>query len=261
MAAVFAAAVGATVATVERRAAVLDEADRIARSEPVREEFANQIADAYVPHNALSNPEDINRSNDIARRAVRTPEFRDAVVAALPGFYDLIVTGTTGDVYLDPGLVREALAATGNLPPAGLSLHLSSDDVPRLHRSLDVATRAAVVMGIAGAFLIGLGLVLAPNRTQAVTRIGRWLITVGVLTVVIFWALPTLAFLPLGGWVAVLGIVLATGDWLLLPAAVLAVAGIAVVIMGHASETAARKRELAVIPRVAHRRPTRPGIT
>ena len=92
-------------------------------------------------------------------------------------------------------------------------------------------------------------------------RIGRWLITTGILTVVIFWALPTLAFLPLGGWIGVAGILLATGDWLAMPASVLAAFGVAILVLGNAGESQARRRELAVIPKPAGRTPIRSSVT
>ena len=92
-------------------------------------------------------------------------------------------------------------------------------------------------------------------------RIGRWLITTGILTVVTFWALPTLALLPLGGWIGVLGILLATGDWLTMPASVLAAFGVAILVLGNAGETQARRKELAVIPKPAGRTPVRSSIT
>lgn len=92
-------------------------------------------------------------------------------------------------------------------------------------------------------------------------RIGRWLITTGVVTILVFWALPTLALLPLGGWISVIGIVLATGDWLVMPASVLAGVGIAIVVMGHAGEAESRRVELSTIPSKAGRTPTRPSIS
>ena len=94
-------------------------------------------------------------------------------------------------------------------------------------------------------------------------RIGRWMITVGLLTIVVFWLLPTVAFLPLGGWVSVIGIVLATGDWLVLPAAILTAAGITIVVLGRAGEAETRRRNLAAIPQQLGRasRPSPPQLT
>ena len=92
-------------------------------------------------------------------------------------------------------------------------------------------------------------------------RIGRWLITAGLLTIVTFWLLPNLALLPLGGWVSVVGIVLATGDWLVLPAAILTVVGITIVVLGRAGEAETRRRNLADIPQQVGRSPSRPRMS
>ena len=84
----------AVASTVRNRTTVLAEATSIAKSEPVREEFAWQISEAMVPHSASSNPIDINRANDVARRAVESDAFQQAFVAALPAIYDRVVEGT-----------------------------------------------------------------------------------------------------------------------------------------------------------------------
>lgn len=256
-----AAGAWAVASTIRNRSAVLDEASSIAKSEPVREEFAWQIAEAIVPHTAASDPNQINQANAVARRAVESDEFQQAFVAALPQIYDRVVEGTNADVVLDPGLVDAAVIDAGGVPPAGLTLRVGAGDVPDLHRTLDLMLRASAALAAIGLVLILLAVAFAPHRGRAIMRIGRWMITLGVLTIVLFWLLPTVAFLPLGGWVSVVGIVLATGDWLVVPAAILTAAGITIVVLGRAGEVETRRRNLAVIPQATRRNPTRPRIS
>lgn len=259
--AVTAAGGWAVATTIRDERTILNEADAIARSEPVREVFARQIAEALVPHSALSAPSELTRSNDVGRQAVTKPAFEQAFTRALPSIYQHMVGGETGDIVLDRGLVAQAIAATGTLPPPDLSLRIADADIPDLRSSLDYTARAAGALGILAALLIGIAVALAPHRGRAIMRIGRWLITTGIAAIVIFWALPTLALLPLGGWVGVIGIVLATGDWLLVPASLIAAFGIAILVMGRAGEVEERRRALAVIPTALGRVPTRPRIS
>jgi hypothetical protein len=151
--------------------------------------------------------------------------------------------------------------SAGATPPPGLSLGVGAGDVPDLHRPLDLMLRASTVLAAIGLVLVALALALAPHRGRAVMRIGRWMITLGVLTIVLFWLLPTAAFLPLGGWVSVVGMVLATGDWLVVPAAIITAAGITIVVLGRAGEVGTRRRNLEVIPQATRRNPTRPRVS
>ncbi|MGZ4675151.1 MAG: hypothetical protein ACXVJ7_10950 [Acidimicrobiia bacterium] len=247
--ATFAGALWAFGSTVTNRRTILAEADTIAKSEPVREEFASQIADALAPHDALAgNPVDINRANDLARQAVETPQFVQAFTAALPNIYSRLVDGTPGDIVLDPGLIGQAAAAVGAQLPSGFTAHVSAVDVPDLRHSLDMMRRASLALGLAGMVLVGLALTWSDHRGRSVMRIGRWLVTVGVITILVFWLLPTVALLPLGGWISVIGIVLATGDWLAVPAALMAALGVTIVVIGRAGEAETRRRNLEVIP-------------
>ncbi len=245
--------------TITDRSTILREADTLARSAPVREEFANQVADAMVPHNAQSNPAAINAANKIGREAVQTSQFETAFTNAVPAIYAQTVDGVPGAVVLDPGLVDQAVRATGATPPAELTLQIAPGKLPDLRRPLDLLGRGAAALGAVAVLLIFLGLAFSEHRGRAVMRIGRWMITVGVLAIIAFWALPTLAFLPLGGWISVIGIVLATADWLAVPAAVLAAIGTAIVLIGRAGENEARRRELATIP--TRRNPTHAGVS
>ena len=251
----------AVASTVRNRSTVLAEAPSIAKSEPVREEFAWQIADAMVPHSAASNPVEINHANDIARKAVESDAFQQAFVAALPVMYDRVVEGTAADALLDPGLVSAAIVSAGGTPPDGFTLRVAASDLPDLRRPLDLTLRASAGLAALGILLVGIGLASAQHRPRSIMRIGRWLITMGLLTIAVFWLLPTAAFLPLGGWVSVIGIVLATGDWLVLPAAILTAAGITIVVLGRASEAESRRRNLASIPQQIGRSPSRPRIS
>jgi len=251
----------AVASTIRNRATVLAEATSIAKREPVREQFGWQIADAIVPHSAASNPADINRANDIARKAVESDAFQQAFVAALPGIYDRVVEGANADVVLDPGLVTTAITSAGGTPPPGFTLQVKATDLPDLRRPLDLMLRASFALGVVGLVLIGFGLGTAAHRGRAVMRIGRWMITMGLLTIAAFWLLPTVALLPLGGWVSVIGIVLATGDWLVLPTAILTVIGITIVVLGRAGEAETRRRNLASIPQQSRRTPSRPRIS
>jgi hypothetical protein len=251
----------AVASTVRSRATVLAEATSIARSEPVREHFAWQIADAIVPHSAASNPIDITRANDIARKAVESDAFQQAFVTALPGIYDRVVEGAGNDVALDPGLVSTAIVSAGGTPPQGFVLRVEASDLPDLRRPLDLMIRASAALGALGILLIGIGLGTSTHRGRAVMRIGRWMITMGILTIVVFWLLPTVAFLPLGGWVSVVGIVLATGDWLVMPAAILTAIGITILVLGRAGEAETRRRNLAAIPHQLGRSPSRPRLS
>jgi hypothetical protein len=259
--AALAAGMWAVASTVRNRATVLAEATSIAKSEPVREEFAWKIADAIVPHSAASNPTDISRANDVARKAVESEEFQQAFVAALPMIYDQLVEGTGSDVVLDPALVSGAIASAGGTAPTGFVLTVRSGDIPDLRRPLDMMINASIALAILGIVLIGIAVAIADHRGRAVMRIGRWMITFGLLTIALFWLLPTVAFLPLGGWVSVVGIVLATGDWLAVPAAILTAAGITILVLGRAGEAETRRRNLSAIPHTAGRTPTRPRIS
>jgi hypothetical protein len=259
--AALAAGMWAVASTVRNRTTVLAEATSIAKSEPVREEFAWKIADAIVPHSAASNPADIARANEVARRAVESEQFQQAFVVALPMIYDQLVDGTGSDVVLDPALVNSAIVSAGGTAPIGFTLGVAASDIPDLRRSLDLMVNASIALGLVGILLIGIGVATADHRGRAVMRIGRWMITVGLLTIATFWLLPTVVFLPLGGWVSVIGIVLATGDWLAVPAAILTAAGITILVLGRAGETETRRRNLASIPQAAGRNPTRPRIS
>jgi hypothetical protein len=252
-----AGAMWAVASTVRNRSTVLAEAPTIAKSEPVREEFAWKIADAMVPHSAASNPADINHANDVARLAVESDAFQQAFVAALPGIYDRVVEGAPADVVLDPGLVSSAIVAAGGTPPAGYTLTVQASDLPDLRQPLDLMQRAGAAIGALGILLIAFGLATADHRGRAVMRIGRWMITMGLITIAVFWLLPSLAFLPLGGWISVIGIVLATGDWLVLPAAIMTAVGITIVVLGRAGEAETRRRNLSTIPHVVGRNPGR----
>jgi hypothetical protein len=247
--------------TARNRSTILAEATTIAKSEPVREAFAWQIADALVPHSAASTPADIARSNDIARRAVESDAFQQAFVAALPSMYDRVVAGTDADTVLDPALVDTAVTSAGGTPPFGFTLKVAASDLPDLQRPLDLMVRAGTAIAALGVVLIGCALAISDHRGRAVMRIGRWMITLGLVTITMFWLLPMAALLPLGGWISVVGIVLATGDWLALPAAILTVAGITIVVLGRAGEVETRRRNLAAIPNQIGRTPTRPRVS
>lgn len=249
---------GALHATITDRGRILGESDAIARSEAVREEFSWKIAEVLAPHDAGSNPIAINQANSVGQAAVETPEFQQAFVTALPTLYDHLVAGQTGDVDLDPGLVDQAIAKAGGTPPAGYVLRVYSGDVPNLKRSLGMAQRGALFLGAFGLLLVATALIWTKHRPRAVMRIGRWLITVGILTILVFWLLPHVAFLPFGGWPAVMGIILATGEWLAVPAALMTALGVTILVMGRSGEAETRRRNLEVIPTVS-RNPTRPS--
>ncbi len=251
----------AVASTVRNRATVLAEATSIAKSEPVREEFAWKIADAMVPHSAESDPAEINRANDIARKAVESDAFQQAFVAALPGIYDRVVQGATADVTLDPGLVAAAITGAGGTPPPDFTLGVAAGDLPDLRRPLELMIRASFALGVVGLVLIGIGVGTTSHRGRAVMRIGRWMITMGLLSIAAFWLLPTVALLPLGGWIGVTGTILATGDWLVLPTAILTAVGITIVVLGRAGEVETRRRNLAAIPQQPRRSPSRPRVS
>ena len=251
----------ALTSTVGDEQTVLDEAYTIAKSEPVREEFAWQVADAIAPHSANSAPATLILANDVARKIVGSAAFQQAFATALPAIYAQVVEGAPGDVVLDPTLVNQAFASVGATAPATLQLVAFRSKMPDLRGPLNVLHTMAPVLGALAALLIGLGLAMAPHRGRAIMRIGRWLITTGLVTIVLFWALPTLALLPLGGWIGVIGIVLATGDWLVVPASVLAAFGIAILVMGRAGEAEDRRRELEIIPNHIGRAGTRSSIS
>jgi|GEM_PF-3752290 hypothetical protein len=260
---VFAVAAGgcwALSSTASDKQTVLNEAYTIAKSEPVREEFAWQIAEAIAPHSATSAPSTLNLANEVARKTVASPAFQQAFATALPAIYAQIVEGAPGDVVLDPALVQQAFASVGATPPANLQLIAFRDKMPDLRGPIDVVHTMAGVLGALGAVFIGFGLAMAPHRGRAIMRIGRWLITTGLVTIVLFWALPALALLPLGGWIGVVGIILATGDWLVVPALVLAAFGIAILVVGRAGEAETRRRALAIIPNHIGRAGTRSSV-
>lgn len=247
---------GALQATVTDRDRILSESDQLAKSEPVREEFSWKIAEALVPHDANSNPLEINRSNQIARTAVESAEFQQAFVAALPALYTRLVDGQGGDIDLDPLLVDQAILKAGGTPPSGYVLRVHATDVPNLHRPLELMQRGAIVLGGFGLLLVAAALIWTKHRSRAVMRIGRWLITVGVLTMLMFWVVPQFALLPFGNWPGIVGIVLATGEWLAVPAALMTALGVTILVMGRSGEAETRRRNLEVIPSVS-RNPTR----
>ncbi len=259
--AVLGASCWAISSTISDERTVLNEGSAIATSEPVREAFARQIAEAIAPRSAVATTTELNAANELASRVVDTGAFQQAFVAALPAIYAQVVHGSATDVVLDPGIVNQAFAAAGALPPPNLALTARHADLPDLRSTLDVMSNLALAFGALAALMIGFGLAMAPHRTRAVMRIGRWLITTGLLAIFLFWALPTLALLPLGGWIGVIGILLATGDWLTLPASVMAAFGIAILVLGNAGETEARRRKLEVIPSPVGRSPVRSSIS
>lgn len=222
----------------------------------MREEFSWKIAEALVPHDANSNPLEINRSNQIARTAVESAEFQQAFVAALPALYTRLVDGQGGDIDLDPLLVDQAILKAGGTPPSGYVLRVHATDVPNLHRPLELMQRGAIVLGGFGLLLVAAALIWTKHRSRAVMRIGRWLITVGVLTMLMFWVVPQFALLPFGNWPGIVGIVLATGEWLAVPAAMMTALGVTILVMGRSGEAETRRRNLEVIPSVS-RNPTR----
>lgn len=257
---VVAGASWATSTTLHDEHTILDEASAIAKSEPVREEFGWQIAEAIAPHAATTSPTALNLANDVAGKVVDSAEFQQAFAAALPAIYAQVVDDAPGDVVLDPGLVNRAFASVGAPVPGNLRLVALRDKMPELQGSIRVISTAAPMVGALAAILILWALALTPRRVRAVSRIGRWLITTGLVTVIVFWALPSLALVPLGGWIGVVGIVLATGDWLLLPASVLVGVGIAIVVFGNAGEAEHRRQELSTIPTKVGRVPNRASI-
>ncbi len=259
--AVLGAAIWATTATITDEHTILNEAESIAKSEPVREEFTNQIAASITPQSAISSVAAINLSNDLGRKVVATPAFVQAFANGLPGIYGQVVDGQRNDVVLDPALVNQAFTEAGASPPANLRLAIDGGRLPDLRQAIELLDPFALAFGILAAVGIGLGLALSPHRHRAIMRIGRWLITTGIFAIVTFWALPTLALLPLGGWIGVIGIVLSTGDWMAVPAAVLTAFGIAIVVVGRAGDAGARRQELSVIPIVPGRTPKRASIS
>jgi hypothetical protein len=244
--------------TITDEPTILRESGALARSEPVREEFAGRIAAAMTPPSIAPDPAALHQTNETARAAVQTPQFEEAFQLALPTIYARMVNGVDTPVTLDPALIAAAIRSTGVLPPANLHVDIDADSIPDLRRPLDLAARAATALGVLGLVLVVAGLVLSPHRGRAVMRIGRWLITVGVLAILLFWAIPTLALLPLGGWVGVAGILLATGEWIVVPAAVVAAVGVTILVFGRLDEDGDRRRELSVIPKVPTRRTAPP---
>ncbi len=237
------------------------ESYQLAKSEPIRTEFAYQISDAIAPRTEAPSPIDLNRANEIANKAVDTPAFQQAFAQAWPKIYGQLVRSDTSDVILDPGLVNQALATAGSPPVPDLLLRVDRPDIPDLRKPLEVMSKLAGALAAIAVLLIGFGIAMTERRSRALMRVGRWMITTGIVTIIVFWALPTLALLPLGGWVGVAGIVLATGDWLVVPAAVVTALGITLIVMARAAETEVRRRDLSVIPQSIGRTPKHPTIT
>ncbi len=93
----------ASSTTVRDRTTSARRGDTLAKSEPVREEFAWKIADAIVPHTAAANPTEINRANDIARQSRRDRRVPAGLRRRhVPALYDQLVNGDRADVVLDP---------------------------------------------------------------------------------------------------------------------------------------------------------------
>lgn len=259
--AVAATACYAVSATLTDETRVDAESYQLAKSEPIRTEFAYQISDAIAPRTGAPSPIDLNRANEIADKAVNTPAFQQAFAQAWPQIYGQLVRSDAGDVILDPGLVNQALVTAGSPPVPDLQLRVDRPDVPDLRKPLEVMSRLAGALGAIAVLLIGFGIAMTERRSRALMRVGRWMTTTGIVTIIVFWALPTLALLPLGGWVGVGGIVLATGDWLVVPAAVVTALGITLIVMARATETEVRRRDLSVIPQSIGRTPKHPTIT
>ncbi len=256
-----AAAACFAISTTLRDETRLDaEGHELAKSEPIRTEFAYQISDAIAPRATAPSPIDLNRANDIADRAVDSEAFQEAFALAWPNIYGQLAQGASGDVVLDPALVDQAIRASGGVPPEGLQLRVDRGNVPDLRRPLELVGKLAGALAAIAVLLVSIALALTERRNRALMRIGRWMITTGIVTIVVFWALPTLALLPLGGWVGVIGVVLSTGDWLVVPAAVMAALGVTIVVIGRAAEAESRRRDLSVIPTSIGRTPHHPTI-
>ena len=149
----------AVASTVRNRSTVLAEATSIAKSEPVREEFAWQIADAIVPHSAASDPIEINRANDIARKAVESDAFQQAFVAALPGDLRPSRRGRARRRRArSRASCRRAITSAGGTPPPGFTLQRRRvrPSRPAPTARPDAARRASRSAPL-GILLIGIG--------------------------------------------------------------------------------------------------------
>ena len=144
--AVLAGGCWAIAATLNDERAVTNEASAIAKSEPVREAFAWQIAEALAPHSATTASSALNLANDIATRVVESAAFQQAVAAAMPAIYAQIVKGNAADVVLDPALVNQAFVSVGATAPPNLSLVARRGEVPDLRNPLDVMQKLSVII-------------------------------------------------------------------------------------------------------------------
>jgi hypothetical protein len=251
------ATVGGVLATVEvavrSRADLVARAEEIAATTPVHDALAERLANTLAPPNPDPPDDEIGQPNPalpVARRAVTEPAFTRAFARTLGLVHDHVVEGSNAPLALDPDLVGRAVAqASGGGSAVPVPMDLDADLFPDAHRSIalvELASRLLLLLGVAA---VAGGVCASHRRARTTMRLGRWAVVVGVVGVLVYWALPDLVLVPLGGWAAVGGLVIESGGWLALPSLGLVLVGALLVAGGHLWETRVRRRTLAVVPR------------
>jgi hypothetical protein len=239
------------------------DAREVLEESTVHQSMVNRVAAAVALNSSPSDPATLAV---VAAQTVAQPEFVEAFAGALDQVQEHVVKGATGPITLDPTLVTQAIAAAAaGQPQLGSALNgaspinvsVSDEQVPNLEHWADlweIATRALAFFGL---LLITYGLLRIEHRVWAFGRIGRWLMVVGVGTLVMFWLLPRVLLRPLGGWIGVAGAVVEAGEFLVPIALGLIAVGAVAAICAHRWEAHDRQRTLSVIPR----NETRSGAT
>jgi hypothetical protein len=228
----------------------------------VRDSMAHRIAGAIE----VAAPTDPATAATVSEQTVAQPQFIAAFAAALDQVQTHVVKGAIGPITLDPTLVTQAVVAAAASEPqlsaaltgAGpITVSVSDEQVPNLEHWATLWEMATRVLAFFGLALITYGLLRIEHRVWAVGRIGRWLMVVGLGTLVMFWVLPRVLLRPLGGWIGVAGAVVEAGEFLVPVALGCVAVGAIAAICAHRWEARDRQRTLSVIPR----NETRSGAT
>ena len=234
----------------------------------VHETMMNRVAGA-VALAAVGGPStDPATLAAVADQTLAQPQFVEAFAGALDQVQDHVVKGTPGPITLDPTLVTQAVvAAAADHPQLGstldgappLTVSVSDDQVPDLQHWADLWEIASRALAFLALLLITYGMLRIEHRVWAVGRIGRWLIVVGLGTLVMFWLLPRALLRPLGGWIGVAGAVIEAGEFLVPVALGLVAVGAIAAICAHRWQAHDRHRTLSVIPHAETRSAATPS--
>ena len=187
--------------------------------------------------------------------ALNDPELRGAIRRSVESLQSKVtdgtlptaeVQGTTVAAIARQELAKQDPALAAQLPESldPLTISVAKPTTPTwLDRLRDMTGKLALI-----AFaLVGVGLLVAPNRAAVLRRVGRWALVAGGIPALLFGVLPTFVLPYLGtagGTMA--GFLRGSGSDLVMPAIVLAVGGLGLFLA--ASATAKRNAMFALAP-------------